>query len=58
MDHGRNFGVVNGDRGQITVKKNELGAGPVSFRALGLGERGAASHVMAAPVEVTIDPVR
>jgi hypothetical protein len=56
--NGRNFGTVNGDRGQISVKTTELGSGPVTFRALGLGAGGAATHAMAAPVEVMIDPVR
>jgi hypothetical protein len=56
--NGRRLGTINAARGAVSVKTTDLGTGPVSIRAVGMGARGAASHVLAVPVEITIDPVR
>ncbi len=57
--NGRRLGEINGAKGNASIKTADLGAGPVSIRAMGRGAgRAAKNHVMAAPVEIIIDPVR
>jgi hypothetical protein len=54
-NNGRVLGQVNGDKGDLAVNSAALGSGPVTLRAIGLGGKGAESHVLAAPIELTID---
>ena len=54
-NNGRVLGQVNGDKGDLAVNSAILGSGPVTLRAIGLGKGGAASHVLAAPIELTVD---
>ena len=42
----------------FTIDTDDLGTGPVTFRAMARGTKGKASHVFAAPVTVQIDPLR
>jgi hypothetical protein len=49
---------VRGAKGEVTIDTADLGTGPVVFRAMTLGAQGKASHVLAEPVTVQIDPAR
>jgi hypothetical protein len=54
-NNGRVLGQVNGDKGELAVNSAVLGAGPVVLRAIALGKGGANTHVLATPLEVTIN---
>ena len=45
---------IAGEQGQAEIAPNVLGAGPVELRVVGLGNGGAATHALAAPIELTI----
>jgi len=54
--HGsRVVGRVEGSQGQILILPNTLGVGPVALRVVGLGRSGATSHVMAEPLDLSIE---
>ena len=57
-NNGRVLGNVKGDKGDLAVNSAALGAGPVTLRAIALGKGDATTHVLAAPVQLTIDPAR
>ncbi len=57
-NNGRVLGSVKGDKGDLAVNSAALGAGPVTLRAIALGKGDATTHVLAAPVQLTIDPAR
>jgi hypothetical protein len=54
-NNGRVLGQVNGDKGDLAVNSAVLGAGPVVLRAIALGKGGANTHVLATPIELTIN---
>jgi hypothetical protein len=54
-NNGRVLGQAN-DKGSLVVNSAALGSGPVTIRAIGIGGKGAEKHVLAAPLELTIDP--
>ena len=54
-NNGRVLGEVKGDKGELAVNSAALGSGPVTLRAIALGKGGAETHVLAAPIELTID---
>ena len=57
--NGRRLGDIKGANGTAAIKTADLGYGPVTIRAMGMGPgRAAKNHAMAAPVEIIIDPVR
>jgi hypothetical protein len=57
-NNGRVLGDVKGDKGDLAVSSTALGAGPVTLRAIALGKGDATTHVLAAPVQLTIDAAR
>jgi uncharacterized protein (TIGR03790 family) len=53
--HGsRLVGRITGEKGQIDVPANMLGAGPVRLRVIGLGKGGTITNVVADPIDVTL----
>lgn len=57
-NNGRVLRQVTGGKGELAVNSAALGSGPVTLRAIGLGKGGAASHVLAAPIELIIEAAR
>jgi hypothetical protein len=45
---------IAGEQGQAEIAPNVLGAGPVELRVVGMGNGGAATHALAAPIELTV----
>jgi uncharacterized protein (TIGR03790 family) len=50
----RVVGRITGEKGQIEIPANTLGAGPVRIRVTGLGKSGAITDVAATPINVTL----
>lgn len=53
--HSRLLGTVRGDRGEIEVLAQSLGAGPVQLRAIAVGEGGSQGVVVADPIRLEIN---
>ena len=51
----RIVGHVAGEAGQIDIPANTLGTGPVQLRAVGLGEGGIQTNVLAQPLEFLVE---
>ena len=51
----RIVGRIGGDKGQIEIPANTLGAGPVQLRVVGLGSGGQPTNVMAEPLELMVE---
>ena len=47
----RLVGQIGGDKGQIEIPANALGAGPVQIRVVALGNGGPNTNVIAEPLE-------
>jgi hypothetical protein len=54
-NNGRVLGKIKGDKGELAVNSAALGSGPITLRAIALGKGGASTHVLATPIELTID---
>jgi hypothetical protein len=50
----RVVGRIAGEQGQAEIAANTLGTGPVELRVVGLGNGGAATHALAAPIKLTM----
>ncbi|MBN2579763.1 MAG: hypothetical protein JXB10_12305 [Pirellulales bacterium] len=55
IQNSRLVGRLAGNQGRIEIPAEKLGAGPVRLTALGLGRGGVRSHVVAPPIDVTVD---
>jgi hypothetical protein len=55
LQNSRVVGRLAGEKGQIKIEAGELGAGPVRLQAIGLGQGGPTSHVLAMPIDVTVE---
>jgi uncharacterized protein (TIGR03790 family) len=55
IQNSRLVGRVSGEQGKIVIPASALGTGPVRLQAIGLGRKGAKSHVLAAPIDVEVD---
>jgi hypothetical protein len=54
MHGGRIVGQIAGEKGQIEIPANTLGAGPVRLRVIGLSKGGPAANVAADPLDLTL----
>ena len=50
----RVVGRLTGEAGQIEIRPNTLGAGPVQLRAVGLGKGGTETNVLAKPIDLML----
>jgi hypothetical protein len=55
LQNSRATGKINGEKGQIRIEAAQLGAGPVSLQVIGLGKGGPRTHVLAPPIDVTVE---
>jgi hypothetical protein len=55
LQNSRIVGRLSGDKGQIKIEAKDLGAGPVRLQAIGIGQGGPQSHVMALPIDVSVE---
>jgi hypothetical protein len=55
LQNSRVVGRLAGEKGQITIEVPDLGSGPVRLQAIGLGQGGARTHVLALPIDVSVE---
>jgi hypothetical protein len=55
LENSRIVGRLAGEKGQIKIEASQLGSGPVRLQTVGLGQGDPSSHVMALPIDVSVD---
>ncbi len=55
VQNSRIVGRLAGEKGQIKIEADQLGAGPVRLQTVGLGRGDPSTHVMAFPIDVTVE---
>ena len=55
LQNSRIVGRLAGEKGQIKINADELGAGPVRLQVIGMGPGNPLTHVLAPPIDVTVE---
>jgi hypothetical protein len=55
LQNSRIVGRLAGEKGQIKIEATDLGSGPVRLQAIGLGQGGPRTHVLALPIDVSVE---
>lgn len=55
LQNSRIVGRLAGEKGEIKIEATTLGAGPVRLQAIGLGQGNPRTHVLAPPIDVTVE---
>ena len=55
VQNSRIVGRLAGEKGQIKIEAEQLGAGPVRLQTVGLGPGNPSTHVMGLPIDVTVE---
>jgi hypothetical protein len=55
LQNSRVAGRLTGEKGQIKIEAAQLGAGPVRLQIVGLGQGDPGTHVMAQPIDVSVE---
>ena len=55
LQNSRIVGRLAGEQGQIKIQAADLGSGPVRLQTVGLGQGGPSTHVMALPIDVSVE---
>ncbi|MGA2061398.1 MAG: hypothetical protein ABSG67_13020 [Thermoguttaceae bacterium] len=55
LENSRIVGRLAGEKGQIKIEADQLGAGPVRLQTVGLGQGDPSTHVMALPIDVSVE---
>ena len=55
VQNSRIVGRLAGEKGEITIEADQIGAGPVRLQTVGLGSGSPTTHVMAPPLDVTVE---
>jgi hypothetical protein len=55
LQNSRIVGRIAGEKGQIKIAAAELGSGPVRLQVIGLGKGGPRTHVLAPPINLTVE---
>ena len=55
LENSRIVSRLAGEKGQIKIEADQLGAGPVRLQTVGLGQGDPSTHVMALPIDVSVE---
>jgi hypothetical protein len=55
LQNSRIVGRLAGEQGQIKIQSADLGSGPVRLQTVGLGQGDPSTHVMALPIDVSVE---